>query len=153
MRDREESSSGYLASGQGFFPSMHPPLRVICAWILVGFYAGGIFLVSSLAHPPFVSSWGLPQVDKLYHALEYGGLTFVLIYALCLTRGTRPSTRLVVGAAMLAIVYGALDEFHQAFTPNRTMSVYDLLADTMGASVVASVWLSVQRRWPMLVRS
>jgi VanZ family protein len=148
MRDREETSPGYLVLGQGLFPSMPPRVRVICAWMLVGLYASGIFVLSSLSHPPLVSTWRLQHLDKLYHALEYGGLTFVLIHALCLTRGARPSTRLVLAAAALAIVYGALDEFHQAFTPKRAMSVYDLLADATGASAIAGVWLGVQRRWP-----
>lgn len=120
--------------------------------MLVGLYAGGIFAVSSLSHPPMISSWELPHLDKLYHILVYGGLTFVLIRALRLSYVTRPPTALVLGAAVLAIGYGALDEFHQAFTPNRTMSVYDLLADTTGASMVAIVWLSVQRRWPVLAK-
>ncbi len=155
MRDRDESSPAFLASEQGLFPSMPPKVRAICAWMLVGLYAGGIFVLSSLSHPPLVSAWPLRHLDKVYHALEYGGLTFVLIYALCLTRATRPSTGLVLGAAALAITYGALDEFHQAFTPHRTMSVFDLLADATGASAVAGAWLAVQRRWPrsMLAKS
>jgi VanZ family protein len=121
--------------------------------MLVGLYAGGIFALSSLSHPPVVSSWDLPNLDKLYHALEYGGLTFVLIPALRLTFATRPSTSLALWAVVLAIVYGALDEFHQAFTPERTMSVYDLLADATGASIIASMWPSIQRRWRMLLKS
>jgi VanZ family protein len=121
--------------------------------MLVGLYAGGIFVLSSMSNPPLVSMWSLPHLDKLFHALVYGGLTFVLIYALSVTRGTRPSARLVLGAAALAIVYGALDEFHQAFTPKRAMSAYDLLADAAGASVVASVWLVALRRRPMQAKS
>jgi len=132
---------------------MPPLLRLTCAWMLVGLYAGGIFVLSSLSHPPVASSWDLPHLDKLYHLLAYGGLTFVLIRALCLSCATRPSLSLVLWAALLAIVYGALDEFHQAFTPDRTMSVYDLLADAIGASVVAGVWLNVQRRRPVLAKS
>jgi VanZ family protein len=126
--------------------------RLTWAWILVILYAGGIFVLSSLSHPPVVSTWKLPHLDKFYHALEYGGLTFLLIRALRSTRPTRCSTSLVLWAAVLAVTYGALDEFHQAFTPDRMMSVYDLFADATGASMVASVWFGVQRRWPMLVK-
>jgi VanZ family protein len=153
MEDHEATSPDYLPSAKGLFRSMLPRLRVICAWMLVGLYAGGIFVLSSLSHPPLVSTWEYPHLDKLYHAIEYGGLTFVLIHALCLTCASGPSTGVVLGAAVLAIVYGTLDEFHQAFTPHRTMSVYDLLANAAGAGVAALVWLSVQRRWPMLVKS
>jgi VanZ family protein len=98
-------------------------------------------------------SWELPHLDKLYHILVYGGLTFLLIHALSLSCATRPSTSLAWWAAILAIAYGASDEFHQAFTPDRMASVYDLLADATGASVVAGVWLRIRRRQPVLVKS
>jgi VanZ family protein len=111
-------------------------------------YASGIFVLSSLSQPPSVPSWEPPHFDKLCHLLEYGGLTFVLMRALRLTYATRSSTSLALWAVVLAIVYGVLDEFHQAFTPDRTMSALDLLADATGAGLVASTWLWVQRRWP-----
>jgi VanZ family protein len=106
-----------------------------------------------MAHPPLVSTWELPHFDKLYHIIEYGGLTLVLIRALYLTRATRPSTFIVLWAAFLVILYGASDELHQAFTPDRVMSVYDLLADATGAGIVAGGWLWAQRRYPPLVKS
>jgi VanZ family protein len=132
---------------------MRPLLRLVFAWMLVGLYAGSIFVLSSLSHLPLVSAWDPPHLDKLYHALEYGGLTFVLIHALCLTFAPRPSMSLVLWAAALAVIYGALDEIHQAFTPHRMMSVYDFLADVLGAGMVASMRLSVRRRRSILVKS
>jgi VanZ family protein len=131
---------------------MHFPLRLTSAWVLVAFYAGGIFMASSLSHPPIVATWDLPHLDKFYHIIEYGGLTLVLIRALCLTCATRLSTSLVIWAAVLAVGYGALDEFHQAFTPERVMSTYDLLADAAGAGLVAGGWSLAQRRWPALAK-
>jgi VanZ family protein len=132
---------------------MYPLFRLTGAWTLVMLYAGGIFVASSLSHPPLVSTWTLPHIDKLYHIIEYGGLTLVLIRALSLTCATRPSTSIVFWAAILVVVYGASDEFHQAFTAHRMMSVYDLLADATGAGVVAGVWLWAQHRWPSLMKS
>jgi VanZ family protein len=118
--------------------------------MLVGLYAGGIFVLSSSSLPPSVSTWDPPHIDKLYHTLEYGGLTFVLIRALCLTCATRTSTSIAFWAVVLVIAYGTSDEFHQVFTPERTMSLYDVLADATGAGAVAGVWLWVERRWLML---
>ncbi len=132
---------------------MRHPLRLTSAWILVVLYAGSIFVASSLSHPPLVPTWELPHLDKLCHMIAYGGLTFVLIRALCLTYAAHLSTSIVLWAALLAVVYGASDELHQAFTPGRAMSVYDLLADATGAGIVAGVWLWVQRRWPAWVAS
>jgi VanZ family protein len=130
---------------------MSPQLRTITAWVQVGLYAGGIFLLSSLSSPPLVPAWDLPHLDKLYHTLEYGGLTFLLMRALRLTYPACSSRTVIVWGIILAISYGAMDEIHQAFTPGRMMSVLDFFADAVGASVLASVWPSMQRRWPMRV--
>ena len=131
---------------------MQSLLRFTGAWLLVAFYAGGISFGSSLSHPPLVSTFDLPYFDKLCHFTEYSGLTFLLIRALSLTYATRASTALAVWATILVVLYGASDELHQAFTPNRVMSGYDLLADAVAAGVVAGVWLWARRRWPTVVK-
>jgi VanZ family protein len=128
-------------------------LRVTGTWLLVALYAGGISIGSSLSHPPLVSTFHLPYFDKLCHFVEYGGLTFLLIRALSLTYTTRASTSLAIWAAILVVLYGASDELHQAFTPKRVMSGYDLLADATAAGVVAGVWLWARRLWPTTVKS
>jgi VanZ like family len=127
MWESEEISTRRLACGQEDFPSMHRLLQLTCAWMLVGLYAGGMFILSSWSHPPSISTWDLPHIDKLYHTLEFGGLMFVLIRALYLTCATRPSTSIALWAAVLVSMYGASDEFHQAFIPDRMMSLSDLL--------------------------
>lgn len=129
---------------------MRPRPRLIAAWMLVGLSAGGIFVLSSLSNLPLVSTWDLPHLDKLYHTLEYSGLTFLLIRALCLTCPTCPATTLSLWGVVLAVSYGSLDEFHQAFTPGRMMSLLDIFADAAGASVAASMWPFMQRRRAML---
>ena len=132
---------------------MQAVLRSTGAWLLVALYAGGISIGSSLSHPPLVSTFDLRYFDKLYHFIEFAGLTFLLIRALSLTYATRASTSLALWAAIMVALYGASDELHQAFTPSRVMSGYDLLADTTAAVVVAGVWLWVRRRWPTVVKS
>ena len=48
-----------------------------------------------------------------------------------MARGSRyPAT----WALVLAVLYGATDEFHQSFVPGRDMSVSDLMVDLIGAS-------------------
>jgi VanZ family protein len=128
-------------------------IRLTGAWVLVAFYASGIFVGSSLSHPPLVSASGLPYFDKLCHFTEYSGLTLLLIRALSLTYATHNFPSLAVSATILVVLYGASDEFHQAFTPDRIMSGYDLLADTTAAGVVAGGWLWARRRWPTVVKS
>jgi VanZ family protein len=127
-------------------------LRLVGAWTSVAFYVGGVFIGSSLSDPPSISTFDFPYFDKFCHLIEYGGLTFLLIRALSLTYATRASISLAVWGAILVILYGASDELHQAFTPNRAMSGYDLLADATAAGVVAGVWLWARRRWPTVVK-
>jgi VanZ family protein len=45
-------------------------------------------------------------------------------------------------AVLLATFYGAFDEVHQAFTPDRSPDVRDLVADCLGAAIgVAAILL------------
>src|SRR5262245_23045994 len=97
-------------------------IRIGSAWMFVVFYAGAIFIGSSLPSPPLVSSVALPFFDKLCHFIEYGGLTILLIRALSVTYVTRAAQSVVISAIVLVILYGASDELHQAFTPERVMS-------------------------------
>ena len=48
-------------------------------------------------------------------------------------------------AVLFSTLYGAFDEVHQAFTPERTPDARDLFADALGAAlgVVAILLLSV----------
>jgi VanZ family protein len=150
--DAESFPTQCLVHRKGHIPRMQSSLRFVGAWTLVAFYVAGISIGSSLSHPPVISTVDLPYFDKFCHSTEYGGLTFLLIRALSLTYATRTSISLAVWAAVLVILYGASDELHQAFTPNRVMSGYDLLADATAAGVVAGVWLWARRRWPTVVK-
>jgi VanZ family protein len=132
---------------------MHFMARLTGPWLLVAICASGIFIASSLSQPPMVSTWDLPHLDKLYHAIAYSALTFALIRALYFTCATRPITPLLFSAAVMTVVYGVFDECHQAFTPYRVMSLYDLLADATGAGIGVATWLWAQRRRPASVKS
>lgn len=113
---------------------------LIASWVPVALYASLIFVLSSLSNPPLVPEWDLPNIDKLYHVLEYAVLAFLLIRALGATFPARPMLQLIIWGVVLTALYGLTDELHQAFTPGRTMSVYDALADAVGASAVGFVW-------------
>ena len=80
--------------------------------------------------------------DKLEHAIEYlvGGV---------LAAGTAwPGRRLPAWAAAILFcsVWGAIDEVHQSFVPERDSSVYDVAADVAGAAAGAALLTGMRRR-------
>jgi VanZ family protein len=109
-------------------------------------YAALIFYISSLSMP-------LPELttrvsDKLLHGVEYAALGVLLCRAL---RGERFAWRLcVVLAVVLASAYGASDEWHQSFVPERNSDVLDWITDTVGGALGSIVyrWLAPLIRWP-----
>jgi len=113
---------------------------LIASWVPVALYASLIFVLSSFSNPPLIPEWDVPNIDKLYHVLEYAVLAFLLIRALGLTFPAHPMPRLIIWGVVLTALYGLIDELHQAFTPGRSMSVYDALADAVGACAVGFVW-------------
>jgi VanZ family protein len=109
-------------------------------------YMAFIFGLSSISKTPsFVSG-----VDKYLHATLYAGLGVLLVRALA--RGwRRPVTVwIVVATIAMAAAYGMSDEFHQSFVPHRSVEAMDVVADTVGASIVAIVlyaWDIIRARY------
>lgn len=105
-------------------------------WGPVCGYAGLIFYLSSQSHPEET----LPTLvtffsDKVLHAVEYAVLG-ALCYRAVRGSGNDSWCRLAIPVAiLLASLYGASDEVHQAFVPFRDSSWLDWLADTVGAAL------------------
>lgn len=120
-------------------------MRRATAWTVAAVsYAAAIFWLSSQPHPfPWVPR-GLLTSDKAVHALEYALLGALATLALR-ARGFRPGRALLL-AAVLASAYGASDEFHQSFVPQREADVADWVADTVGAILGAAAAAAVLRR-------
>ena len=130
----------------------HPPVSAppaaptrrsrLLLWAGVALYLGTIFLLSSLPNPlPGLTS---RMSDKALHAVEYGGLGLLLGLALWAS-GLRAG-RAAALALLLASLYGASDEIHQAFVPHRDSDVRDWLADTAGAALGAAAAAGLTRR-------
>jgi len=88
----------------------------------------------------------LPQVgpqfenkDKVEHFIAYTTLWFCIL--LPLRYGHRLSlTSSILLAILLTSAYGATDEFHQRYVPNRTCDVTDWMADTFGGFIAGSAY-------------
>jgi VanZ family protein len=88
--------------------------------------------------------------DKLIHAGEFGLFSVLLCRALRGHMTTWPSTRIAWLSVLTATVYGATDEFHQLFVPQRSAEFVDLVADSLGATLAVWGWLKAGLRWPWL---
>jgi VanZ family protein len=114
------------------------------AWLPVAFWLAVIVVLSSIPNlsPPDV---GAPLSDKLAHLGEYGILGILLGRA-GERRAGRSGFRTVVFGALTGLVVGTLDELYQRTTPGREVSALDTVADVIGASLGALVWVVVARR-------
>ena len=111
--------------------------RLLWLWLPVVIYAAGIFIASSISHPP------LPEgvSDKSLHGAAYGGLAIVVLRAVAGAELAGVTGATSFSTIVLATLYGASDEAHQFFVPGRTCDWHDLLADAAGAATgVALIW-------------
>jgi VanZ family protein len=97
-------------------------------WFPFLFYTVLVFYISSLPNPPGTEAVVF-SFDKILHVLEFAGFAFLLLRLLKHKRVRNP----YVYAVVLTILYGVLDEFHQSFVPNRVLSGWDILSDSIGA--------------------
>lgn len=109
-------------------------------WWSAALYAGLILSLSSItagSMPDIKMVW---SHDKLIHAAEYAGFAWLVCGALRVRLSQRAAFAL---AAVFCAGFGALDEVYQSTVPGRSSSVYDALADSIGAVMGAafgSVW-------------
>ena len=116
--------------------------RSLSSWLPPLVYMAVIFAVSAQPNP-------LPEVtarvsDKVLHLVEYSGLAALLVRAL--TREGWGWRDAMLAAMVMTSLYGASDEYHQAFVPNRNPAVSDWVADSLGALVGASVFRTLRIR-------
>jgi VanZ family protein len=104
----------------------------IAAWIAFAGWAGGIFYFSSLTGME-IAEFGITLSDKVEHfaAFMVGGILLALALRWSVAWPEKTVARFAIG---VLVVYGALDEAHQLFTPHRSgADPYDWLADALGA--------------------
>jgi VanZ family protein len=105
--------------------------------------AGAIFSVSSLVQielPLELISFN----DLLFHGAAYFFFGLTLMLAAYPWNASLDYPLHVYGIlGLIGVLYGLSDEIHQSFVPNRTCTISDLLADSLGVTIallVASLW-------------
>jgi len=106
-------------------PAVHLRRRGILAATL----AGLIVIASSRSA---VAGPSVRNFDKVAHFFVYGLLATLVVRALM---GTRAFWAIVIVSA-----FGVSDEFHQHFTPGRSMEFMDWVADTLGATLAVALY-------------
>ena len=114
-----------------------PPSRVVArahptAWIALLAYMALLTFLPHQSSLPTVADW-LPHQDKVQHFLAYALLGALAHRAL-------PGTGIgrLLGAMLLAGLFGVSDELHQALVPGRDPSALDWLADALGSATGAA---------------
>ena len=102
-------------------------------WLPAVFWALLIFFQSNNPSPPGADL----APDYVLHFFAYGILGTAILFGI--SGGLGPfrktffSRRQAALAAILSILYGFSDEWHQSFIPSRHSSWGDILADSLGA--------------------
>jgi len=123
------------------------PKRVVVLlwfWTPVIFWMTIIFSLSSLPSSgvPFID---IPNIDKFFHCVEYFILGALLVRAFW-NSALNPNYKYILAASILiAAIYGASDEFHQLFTPERSCEFFDFLADVIGSGIGAGLYSYKER--------
>ena len=112
-------------------------------WAPVLIYCFLIFLQSS-----FPAVEGLPEqqhAEKVIHFAAYGLLGFLFYRALTTSRIRENRSHLILVSSLLSALYGASDEIHQYFVPQRSAEVADMLANALG-SIAGAFFCSITFR-------
>lgn len=106
----------------------------IC-WTLTIMYMIMIFYFSSQSYFPPGTLPAIKVSDLLKHAVLYFGLGILFFFSYQSLKNPRLKNKTFLLALFSTIFYGITDEIHQLFVPNRVFSIYDILANSVGAFV------------------
>ncbi|MGD0652307.1 MAG: VanZ family protein [Verrucomicrobiia bacterium] len=116
-------------------------VRKIALCVPALFWGGLIFFLSAQSKLPEIGP-AFPNKDKVEHFVFYSIFWFCIL--LPLRYGHRLSlAKAIILAFVITSAYGASDEFHQRFVPNRSCDVWDWAADTFGGFIAANCLLGL----------
>jgi len=111
-------------------------LESLGLWLPVFLFLGIIFYASTIPGKDITSFISWQAVA--YHFLVYLFLAFFLVMALRKTYPDKPAIKIVFFVIIFGVIYGIMDEFHQSFTPGRSVSAFDVFIDSLG-TIIGSI--------------
>lgn len=104
-------------------------IRLIMAFGFAGIIAG----LSLMPGPPLNNRWNIPFLDKIGHFIAYAIFAKILIG---LFKSEVSIIKPILWTFTIATSYGMLMEVLQIFVPDRTFSYTDMLANTLGITMI-----------------
>ena len=118
--------------------AMNPELRYRKLWLSIGYLLIVVVVFLSLTSNPVQVDTNLPYQDKLFHALAYFSLTFWFMQIYHIRHH-------VFQWVIFFLCLGLLLEYLQGFDSNRYSEVGDMIANTLGVVVAASLAMTPLR--------
>ena len=76
-------------------------------------------------------------IDKVFHMIAFAALGVSFAFWFKPPTWKIKPIKIVFLVIALSTLFGISDEFHQYFVPGRNASIYDVIADFLGASLAA----------------
>lgn len=113
-------------------------------WAPVVIWMSIIFYFSSIPGDN-IPKFDVPNIDKLFHSIEYFILGALLVRAFSNTATNPKYLYIFLASILIASFYGTTDEFHQRFVSGRSCDVFDFLFDAAGSLAGAGLYLYRER--------
>ncbi len=120
--------------------------RVTFLYIPLFFYWIVLFIATTIPAP------ALPEIfdfsDKIKHFIAYLGFAVLLSLSIHFQEKYKKFARnFFIYAMIIVAIYGAIDEIHQIFVPNRMCEFWDWVADVLGGLVGVSFSVMFLKRY------
>lgn len=112
-------------------------IKMVWHWLPVAICMGLIFWGSSVPGKEIPYLFGFQ--DIVFHFAVYFVLTLFFCRALRKTYPEIPPAKLMLFGLAFGFFYGLMDEFHQSFVPQRSVSGLDLFIDGIASLLGGSI--------------
>src|SRR5574341_1123890 len=107
-------------------------------------------IMNSIEHPelryllyPLYIFYKYP--DKVGHVIQYAIFGFLLYYTLRNSSNNTLRSHAPIFAVIIGVAYGAADELHQFFVPEKKVNILDLISDSAGI-LIAQAFIFIRDR-------